>query len=161
MPRYIDGTEIKLKIRDRIFLDAEFFNGESYEALEPHRLFPVSGQTRYVALMDAEGNLIGIINNIDELMPESKDAISSALSAYYLIPKINKIVERTSKQGIDKWTVETSHGKTSFEITDVINSIKKLYDDRVLIKDSSDNRYEISDINQLDKHSMRLIMPDM
>ena len=61
MPRYLDGPEVRFTINDGIFLDTEFFNGESYEALEPHRMFPVSGKDRYIALLDAEGKDVAII----------------------------------------------------------------------------------------------------
>jgi len=161
MPNYIEGTEIKLRLRDRIFVDAEFYDGAKMEALEPHRLFPVSGLTRYISLMDAEGNAVCIIKNIDDLLPESRDAIASALGDIYMIPKITKVLNWEGKNGAHVWTAETSRGVAVIEITDSFNNIKRLYDDRVLIKDSSDNRYEIPDLKKLDSRSLRLIMPDI
>ena len=93
MPRYVAGNEIKLKIRDRILVDAEFFNGDKMEGLQPRRLFPVSGLTRYIALMDEEGESVCIISNLKNLMPESRKAVNSALEEYYMIPKIQKIIK--------------------------------------------------------------------
>ena len=161
MLNYVNGTEIKLRLRDRILVDAEFFNGDIKEGLQPRRLFPVSGLTRYIALMDDEGEQVCIISNLDDLFPESKAAISSALSEYYMIPKISKVLNWEKKHGNHVWTAETDYGPVNIEITDSSNNVKKLYDDRVLIKDISDNRYEIPDLKRLDAHSVKLIMPDI
>jgi len=161
MPRYVEGTEIKLTVRDRIWVDAVFFSGEKVEGLQPRRLFPVSGLTRYIALMDEEGEALCIISNLDNLMPESKEAVTSALEEYYMIPKIQKILRWRAKHGMHIWTAITTHGQVDIEISDSSNHVKKLYDDRVLIKDASDNRYEIPDLKLMDAHSLRLIMPDI
>ena len=161
MPRYVDGTEIKLNVRDRILVDAEFFNGEKAEGLQPRRLFPVSGLTRYIALMDEEGETLCIISNLDDLMPESKEAVNSALNEYYMIPKITKVTSWEKKHGYHVWMAETNHGNVKIEIADSFTNVKRLFDDRVLIKDASDNRYEIPDLKQLDANSVRLIMPDI
>jgi len=150
-----------LKVRDRIFVDAEFYDGGKVEGLQPHRLFPVSGLTRYIGLMDAEGNSVCVINNLDDLMPESREAIKNALNEYYMIPKITKILDWKEKHGYHVWVVETTHGNVSIEIADSNNHVKRLFDDRVLIKDGSDNRYEIPDLKKLDGRSLRLIMPDI
>ena len=161
MLRYVDGTEIKLKIRDRILVDAELFNGEKFQGLQPRRLFPVSGLTRYIALMDEEGEQVCIISNIDDLLPDSKKALTSALGEYYMIPKISKVTKWEEKHGHHIWSAETDFGQINIEITDSSNHVKRLYDDRVLIKDISDNRYEIPDLKQLDAQSFKLIMPDV
>lgn len=129
--------------------------------LQPKRLFPISGLTKYISLLDSEGVDIAIIRNIDNLMPESKAAIEHCLTEYYMIPKITKLIKRTEKFLIWLWTVETDRGEYTFEIIDSINSIKILYDGRILIKDANDNRYEITDLNKLDERSRKLILPDV
>ena len=161
MPYYVEGSEIKLTTRDRILVDAEFFGGGKKEGLQPRRLFPISGLTRYIALMDEEGEAVCIISNLDNLMPESRKAIASALEEYYMIPKILKVTKWKEKYGNHVWTAETTHGLVDIEITDTSNHVKKLFDDRVLVKDASDNRYEIPDLKTLDANSLKLIMPDI
>ena len=161
MPRYVEGPEVKLTVCDRTLVNAEFFNGEKADKLQPRRLFPVSGLTRYIALMDESGETLCIISNLDNLMPESRKAVMDALEEYYMIPKILKVLKWREKYGHHIWTAETTHGLVDIEITDSSNHVKKLYDERVLIKDISDNRYEIPDLTKLDAHSLKLIMPDI
>ena len=43
--QFIDGSEIRITVKDKIFCDVEFFTGEKFTDLEPRRLFPVSGHS--------------------------------------------------------------------------------------------------------------------
>ncbi len=162
MLKYIEGPEVKLTVNDKIFIDAEFYGSDEklYE-LEPHRLFPISGLDKYISLLDSEGNERAIIRNIDNLLPESKAALQSALDEYYMIPKITKFIKRYEKFSIWMWTVETDKGIHTFEIRNSLTAIKTLYDGRILIKDGSDNRYEIPDLYKLDKRSIKMMLPDI
>ena len=88
MPRYIEGPEVRLTENDKIFVDAEFYSGEKFYELELHRMFPITGLTKYIALMDSEGNEIAVIRDINDLMPESREVVENCLREYYMIPRI-------------------------------------------------------------------------
>ena len=158
---YIEGDEVRFTKKDMCSVDAEFYDGRKFENLEPRRLFPVSGLTRYITLLDTEGKEQAIIRNIDSLMPESKKIIESCLREYYMIPKIKSLIDSSEKYGILKWTVETDRGRCSFEIRNRHSDIKMLYDGRVLVRDSNDTRYEITDCKALDKRSMALLNAEL
>lgn len=161
MPRYIEGNEIKLTENDVIFVDAEFFSGEKYVGLELHRLFPITGLSKYIALIDSDGNEIAVIRDINDLMPESRDVAVKCLEEYYMIPRITKFLKMSEKFKIWMWTAETDKGVYTFEIRNHYTAVKPLYDGRVLIKDANDNRYEVPDVTKLDKKSQKLIMPKL
>lgn len=161
MPRYIEGPEIRLTENDKIFVDAEFYSGEKFYELELHRMFPITGLTKYIALMDSEGNEIAVIRDINDLMPESREVVENCLREYYMIPRITKFIKMSEKFKIWMWTAETDKGICTFEIRNHLTAIKPLYDGRVLIKDANDNRYEIPDVNVLDKRSKKLILPKL
>lgn len=161
MPRYIEGSEIRLTENDKIFVDAEFYNGEKFTELELHRMFPITGLNKYIALLDSEGNEIGVIRNVDDLMPESKTVVENCLKEYYMMPRITKFIKMSERFKIWMWTAETDKGVCTFEIRNHLTAIKPLYDGRVLIKDANDNRYEIPDVNKLDKKSLKLILPKL
>lgn len=158
---YIDGEEARFTKRDMCSVDVEFYDGRRLENLEPRRLFPVSGLTRYITLLDTEGKEQAIIRNIDTLMPDSKKVVEACLREYYMIPKIKRLIDSSEKYGILKWTVETDRGMCSFEIRNRHSDIKMLYDGRVLVRDSNDNRYEITDYRTLDKRSMSLLNAEL
>ncbi len=161
MPRYIEGPEVKFTENDKIFVDAEFYTGEKFTELELHRMFPITGLTKYIALLDKEGNEIAVIRNIDDLMPESKKVVENCLREYYMIPRITRFIKMSEKFKIWMWTAETDKGICTFEIRNHITAIKPLYDGRVLIKDANDNRYEIPNVNDLDKKSLSMILPKL
>lgn len=159
MIRYIDGPEVRFTVNDAIYLDAQFVTGECFEMLEPRCLFPISGQQKYITLLDGEGSQVAVIRNLEGLLPDAREAVESALHEYYMMPRILRFISMTDKFKIWIWTAETDRGVVCFEIRNHIASVKALYDGRILIKDGNDNRYEIPDINMLDKKSRRLLTP--
>jgi len=160
--RYIDSTEARITENDGILVDVEFFgDGEKLVGLEPRRLFPISGLDKYITLLDSEGAERTIVRDISLLLPESRAALEHSLQEYYMIPRITRFVKMSENFKIWMWTVETDRGEYTFEVRDHINSVRELFDGRVLIKDASDNRYEIPDINALDARSRRMILPNL
>ncbi len=158
MLRYIEGNEVKLTPNDGIFIDAEFYyTKEKFTALEPHRLFPKSGGNKYVTLLDGEGNQVAIIRDTAALLPESRKTVEDALEEYYMIPRITRFISMVDTFKIWMWTAETDHGIITFEIKNHISTVKPLYDGRVLITDTSDNRYEIPDYRKMDPRSVKMI----
>lgn len=155
--RYIEGDEARFTKKDMCLVDVEFFGGEIIENLEPRRLFPVSGLRQYITLLDSEGKEHAIIRSLDSLMPDSVKVIEEALTEYYLIPKITRLLDVYEKYGVIKWTVDTDRGEQTFSIRNPFNDIKVLYDGRVLVRDSNDNRYEIPDYRVMDKKSLKLL----
>lgn len=154
---YINSDEVKFIRKDSCLVDAVFYDGRVIEDLEPRRLFPVSGGSKYITLLDKDNKEQAIIRDLAALIPESKEIIEDCLKEYYLIPKIEKLIERSEKFGVLKWTVDTDRGRQSFTIQNRQYDIKVLYDGRILVRDSNDNRYEIPDVKKLDKHSKKLL----
>lgn len=161
MPRYIEGPDVRITENEKIFVNVEFYTGEKFTELELHRMFPITGLTKYIALLDSEGNEIAVIRNIDDLMPESKKVVENCLREYYMIPRITRFIKMSEKFKIWMWTAETDKGICTFEIRNHLTAIKPLYDGRVLIKDANDNRYEIPDVNVLDSKSKKMILPKL
>ena len=159
MPNYIEGSSLKLTPVDRIFVNAEFYSGEKFENAELHRMFPITGLTQYIALIDSEGNEIGIIRDLNDLIPESRDVALGCLDEYYMMPRIKRFIKMSEKFKIWMWTVETDKGICTFEIRNHITAIKPLYDGRILIKDANDNRYEVPDVKKLDNKSYNMLAP--
>ncbi len=159
MPRYVEGNDIRLTPNDVIFVDVEFYTGEKFTGVELRRMFPITGLTKYIALVDSKGEQIAIIRDLNDLMEDSRSVAEKVLEEYYMIPRITKFLKMSQKFKIWMWTAETDKGVCTFEIRNHITAVKPLYDGRVLIKDANDNRYEIPDVKQLDKKSLKMIFP--
>lgn len=158
---YIEYDNARITKGEGILLNVELYDGRKFENLEARRLFPITGLDKYITLLDEEGVEKAVIRDINTLMEESRENVLNALHEYYLIPKITRIYEAYEKYGLLKIRVDTDRGKYSFDVKNRNNDIKHLYDGRVLIRDSSDNRYEIRDFRQLDKKSQQVFNPYM
>lgn len=156
MALFIDGPEAKIIRTGDTTVELRIFAGEVYTGLEPHRLFPLSGITRYISLLDSEQKEKAIIRDIEKLDPESRSALEGCLDEYYMIPKITGVYSVSTKYGIVTWNCRTDHGDRTFIIKSH-NDVKILYDGRVLVRDSNDNRYEIENVNALDRHSRKAL----
>lgn len=156
---YIENDNARITRKDGILLRVEMYDGRVFDDVEAHRLFPLTGLQKYITLLDSEGVEQAVIRNLKNLMPDSRKAVEDVLSEYYLVPKITGVVSIVEKYGKLKFSVTTDNGPHTFEVKSVHSDIKMLYDGRVLIKDSSDNRYEIPDLKALNKESLRYLNP--
>ena len=161
MAFFIDGPEARITRTGEITVTVEIYAGETMTELEPRRLFPMSGLTKYITLLDEEQKERAIIRDLARLDDASRRAIEECLLQYYMIPKILEMIDVTEKFGVITWTCRTDRGVRSFRIRSRTNDIKVLYDGRVLIRDSNDNRYEIDDYRTMDKKSRSILANEL
>ena len=145
--------EARIERTDFCKVTLTYYDGRRIENLEPRRLFPLSGLHKYITLLDDDGREAAIIRSLDTLIPESRRAVEECLEEFYLIPRITGIYDITDKKGSLSWHVQTDRGERRFSIRNRHSDIKVLYDGRVLVRDSDDNRYEIPSLYELDKKS--------
>ena len=158
---YIQEDNAKITKAEGNLLDVEMYDGRKFKGLEARRLFPISGLDKYISLLDEEDIEIAVIRDVRTLMPESRQNVVDVLNEYYLIPQISEIYKAYEEYGLLKMEVMTDRGKYNFDVKNRNMDIKILYDGRILIKDASDNRYEIPDVSKLDKKSIKMIMPKL
>lgn len=156
---YIEYDNARITKKDGILLNVEMYDGRVFDDVEARRLFPLTGLQKYITLLDSEGVEQAVIRDLSNLTPECRKVIEDVLDEYYLVPKITEIVSIVEKYGKLKLTVETDNGHHNFEVKNTHSDIKMLYDGRVLITDSSDNRYDIPDLSALSKDSLRILNP--
>ena len=62
-----------------------------------------------------------------------------------------------NEYGVSYWDVETDRGQREFVAKNVAENARWLGDNRLFILDVDGNRFEFSDLTQLDKRSKALI----
>ena len=153
---YVDKYTGKIERTDLYLVRLTLKDGTVYEELEPRRLFPYTNHTMYITLLDNKEKEVGFVRDFEELDEASKKALAECFEEYYLRPKIDRVINCKEEAGTLKWTVETDRGEVAFTIKNRHSDIKHLYGtERIIIRDSNDNRYEISDAEELDAHSKR------
>lgn len=158
---YINADEARITYTKDCRVKLEMYSGEVFEELTPKRLFPLSGLRKYISLLNTDQKEVAIIRDLDTLMPDSRAAVEKCLEEFYLIPTILEVLERVEKSGVLRYKVRTDLGIRQFEIKNRHSDIKALYDGRILIRDSDDNRYEIPSLARLDKKSISLMSYDL
>ena len=161
MAFFIDGPEARIIRTSETMVELHIYAGEVYHDLEPRRLFPMSGLRNYITLLDSDLKEKAIIRDLDNLDEESRKAVEGCLEEYYMIPKIISMIDITEKFGVLTWTCVTDRGTRAFTIKNRHSDIKLLYDGRVLVRDSNDNRYEIDDVNAMDKKSRKMLSNEL
>ena len=154
---YIDRYTGKIERTDLYFVRLTLKDGTVYEDLEPRRLFPITNQTMFITLLDSHEKELGFVRDLEEIDEDSRRALEECFAEFYMIPKITSMINVTEKFGVITWTCVTDRGTRSFNIKSRTSDIKLLFDGRVLVRDSNDNRYEIDDINALDKKSRQIL----
>ncbi len=154
---YIDHDIARFIPKDITVVDLELYDGRKFENLEPRRLFPMTGLEKYITLLDQEGHEVAVIRDLRTLPERERKIIEGCLEEYYLIPRITRINECKESFGMLTLKVETDRGNATIEIRNILHGLKLLYGSRVLVRDSNDNRYEIPDLNKLDRKSRALL----
>ena len=155
---YIDKYTGTLERTDLYLVRLIKKDGSVVENLEPRRLFPITNHDMYITLLDNNEKEIGFVRNLDELDEPSQVALLECFREYYMIPKIVQVIDWEMKAGALKWKVDTDRGIIQFTIRNSHSDIKRINgSNRILIRDSNDNRYEIPDHTTLDARSRRLL----
>lgn len=154
--KFLDKSA-KIELTDVFNVSLTLGDGTEYDEVELRRLFPVSDRDHYISLIDKNEKEIAMIRSYDDITPESAAAVKACFNDYYLIPKITKIIECSDATGALIMKVETDHGPIKFRIRNRHSDMKVYPEDRVIIRDSSDNRYEIESLAALDRKSWILI----
>jgi hypothetical protein len=147
-----DSIEARLNNRNELVLT---IGEDTYENVRLIRCFPRSDKQRHIAVVDADDNEIGIIEDLAKCRPETRQLLEKLLDIAYHIPQIKKINKITMRGFIPVWNVETDRGHHVFELRSRRELVK--IDDRILLRDADGNNYEIENYKALDKHSRALI----
>ena len=155
---YIDKYVGALARTDLYLVRLTMKDGTVYEDLEPRRLFPFTNPNMYITLLDKDEREVGFVRDLSELDDASVQALAECFAEYYLIPKITRVLLCEEKFGSIKWEVETDRGPVKFRIRSRHSDIKKMHgSNRIIVRDTNDNRYEIPDYTALDAKSIRML----
>jgi hypothetical protein len=106
-----------------------------------------------ISLLDESRKEVVRVERLESLDIESRKILESALEENYLIPVIQDIFEIRAHMGLLYWSVRTSAGDRRFALKDPCENVLWLSDDRLVIRDSSGNRYEIESLSAMSLRS--------
>ncbi len=130
---------------------------KTYDRIFLHRAFPFDYPYAYISVLDADSKELGLIADVDELGKDAADMLRAELDRKYYTPVIKQILSLKDKFGFSYWKVITDEGELSFTLRDTFQSLMKVGGNRIFVNDIDGNRYEIPNIEELDRKSFRKI----
>ncbi len=129
----------------------------SYPTVKPVWAAPLSQPGKNLALLDAKGDEIVMVADLNELPADSRTAVKLELHRRYLTATVQSIAHAKVEYGATYWTVETDRGPRDFVTQSLQENAVWLSDVHLLLLDVDGNRFEIPDVSALDCQSRKYV----
>ena len=155
------SVTVWLTPQNTVFFTKNNFLYVKYEEKEERvflcRQFPFELEWEFISVMNAEKQEIGIVRRVDDFEGETRELLREELSKRYYTPVILQILGSKERYGFSYWKVKTKEGEVSFTLHDTYRSIIRASESRIIMMDVNGNRFEIPDVNALDRKSYKKI----
>ncbi len=121
------------------------------------RLFPLSEPDRWISVVDDEDKELGMLPGLAALGADQRECVEEELQRRYLTPHILRILECRHRYDIVEWTVETDRGRARFVMRDVRDKVQRPRLGHIMLTDVEGNRYDIPNVEHLDRASRQLL----
>ena len=118
---------------------------------------PLSQPDRYICLLDEKNEVICTVEDPIDLEAVSQRMVKEEIEHRYMTAIIKRIDSLRSEFGVSYWEVQTDRGDREFVVRNVSENAQWITDRRLLLLDVDGNRFEISNLEVLDKKSRGLI----
>jgi hypothetical protein len=118
--------------------------------------FPWSEPGRHVSLRDDEDEEVALVEDPATLAPESRRALERAVAEAGFVLDVTRVVDVEEEVEIRQWTVETKHGRRSFQ-THLDDWPRVLPMGGLLIRDVAGDLYRLPPPETLDARSRELL----
>lgn len=119
---------------------------------------PLSGKGKELVFIDDNKKEVAMLDSLDCLLDAaSRKLAEEEVGLRYLMIKITQVYEIKVLFGNRFWDVETLLGRKRFAMKEPSKSMTRFPDNRIIVRDTLGNSYEIESLNSLDKHSQKEI----
>jgi hypothetical protein len=114
---------------------------------------PVTGAARDIGILNEKGETLAFVGELGQLDADSRRVAERALEQRYFMPRIVRVLSANVAFGQRTLRVETDRGVRAFALKNVNRNVLWLDEDRLIIRDTAGNRYEIPSLKALDAAS--------
>jgi hypothetical protein len=130
--------------------------GGKWVSVRLRQCFPWSEPGRHVSLRDDEDEEVALVEDPATLAPESRRALEHAVAEAGFVLEVTRVVDVEEEVEIRQWTVETKHGRRSFQ-THLDDWPRVLPMGGLLIRDVAGDLYRLPAPQTLDERSRELL----
>lgn len=138
---------------DFLHIKTETYEGRAHLCRE----FPFELEWEFISVMNEEQAEVGIIKSVSLFEGAGEELLRTELRRRYYTPVIDKILGVKERYGFSYWRVHTAEGNVNFTLHDTYRSIIRASHNRVVLLDVNGNRFEIPDVQALDRKSYKKI----
>lgn len=138
---------------DFLYIKTDSYEGRAFLC----RQFPFELEWEFISVMNDEQAEVGIIKSISLFDKEGEALLRTELARRYYAPVIDKILGVKERYGFSYWRVHTAEGNVNFTLHDTYRSIIRAGGGRVVLLDVNGNRFEIPNVEALDRKSYKKI----
>lgn len=153
---FIDPLTIRLE-REKDQGPVLSIAGDLFFNVKIRQAFPLTFDCKFITFFDQNDEYLGLIIDPASCDNETFHIIQKEIEWRYFRPRITRIINMESRGGASIFSVETDRGAVAIPIRDLREGMIELAPGRVLVTDEKANRYEIPNVDQLDRRSRRLI----
>jgi hypothetical protein len=134
-------------------IELKIHGGHFYPRVWIFRSYPLSDKEEFLSVRDATRQdlaEIGLISDPAQFSAEMQEIFRSELERRYFVPLITGVVSLKEARDRLEWDVLTTKGRRRFTVRNPFDNIRSLDDGRLLVTDTDNCRYEITDRYALD-----------
>jgi hypothetical protein len=153
----LDPARLRLLLGPTGELRAEIADDRCLLRARVVRAFPLSERQRYVAVLDASGKEACLIDDPDQVEPQTRALLDAALADYYRLNVVRRVYSYRSERLTTYWDVETDRGRRDFVVKWGADTVTSPRPRELLLVDIDGNRFHIPDLDALDEQSRRAL----
>ena len=153
-PEQVEVQKIQLFREPAWVLRMTIEEDRSYLKVKIVRAAPLSHPDKYISFLDAKDEEVCMVDNPRELDEQTRQIIAEELDRRYMTSVIEQVRSVRNEYGTSYWDVATNRGDREFVVQNVSENAQWLGDYRLLLIDVDGNRFEIPDLQALDRRSL-------
>lgn len=131
-------------------------DGTVFDGINLVRAFPISAPDQGLSIISQEGHELAWIPSLADIPTQIKELIEAELLQREFMPAIQRINQVSSFATPSIWDVMTDKGNTQLTLK-AEDQIWRLKNNRILITDKNGVNFMINNLEELDKHSRKLL----
>ncbi len=157
LPIYVDAASMHLFYEPAWVLRLTIAGNRSYPNVKVVRAAPLTQPDAYISFLDGDDEEICMLEDLTQLDAASRAIVDDELSRRYLTSIVLNINSARNEFGTSYWEVETDRGRREFVVQNVAENARWFGGKRLLITDVDGNRFEIPNLDRLDRASQVLV----